>query len=57
VPGYAWPPALRTGSFAAMLNFEIGDHPIYDGLELQWFDDVAHVASGEEREHARPYGR
>jgi len=23
-----------------MLNFEIADHPIYDGLELQWFDDV-----------------
>jgi hypothetical protein len=25
-----------------MLNFEIADHAIYDGLELQWFDDVAH---------------
>jgi hypothetical protein len=38
----AWPPALRTGSFEAMLNFEIADQPIYDGLELQWFDDVDH---------------
>jgi hypothetical protein len=38
----AWPPALRTGSFDAMLDFETADHPIYDGLELQWFDDVAH---------------
>ena len=37
----AWPSALRTGSFDAMLGFEIADHPIYDGLELQWFDDVA----------------
>lgn len=25
-----------------MLNFEIADHPVYDGLELQWFDDAAH---------------
>jgi hypothetical protein len=40
----AWPPALRTGSFDAVLNFDIADHPIYDGLELQWFDDVAHGA-------------
>lgn len=38
----AWPRALRTGSFDAMLNFDIADHPIYDGLELQSFDDVAH---------------
>ena len=42
MPGYAWPPALRIGSFDAMLNFDIADHPIYDGLELQWFDDAAH---------------
>src|SRR5262245_14392130 len=27
----AWPPALRTGSCDALLNFEIADHPIYDG--------------------------
>ena len=38
----AWPPALRTDSSDGMLNFEIADHPIYDGLELQWFDDAAH---------------
>jgi hypothetical protein len=24
-----------------VLNFDIADHRIYDGLELQWFDDVA----------------
>ncbi|MGC0272217.1 hypothetical protein ACO0LV_04365 [Pseudactinotalea sp. Z1739] len=27
---------------AAMLNCEFTDHPVYDGLELQWFDDEAH---------------
>ncbi|MGN6167916.1 MAG: hypothetical protein ACTHQQ_07055 [Solirubrobacteraceae bacterium] len=37
-----WPPLLRTDAFAAMLNFDIADHPVYDGLELQWFDDAAH---------------
>jgi hypothetical protein len=30
MPGYAWPPALRTGSFDAMLNFEIADGPVYE---------------------------
>lgn len=25
-----------------MPNFEIADHPVYHGLELQWFDDAAH---------------
>ena len=25
-----------------MLNFELADHPVYDGGELQWFDDEDH---------------
>lgn len=33
---------LRIDSFAAMLNLELAEHPVYDGLELQWFDDDAH---------------
>jgi hypothetical protein len=41
-PMASWPPLLRADTCAAMLNFEIADHPIYDGLELQWFDDAAH---------------
>ncbi|MTV24124.1 hypothetical protein FTX61_01620 [Nitriliruptoraceae bacterium ZYF776] len=28
--------------FAAFLNAELPDHPIYDGFELQWFDDPRH---------------
>lgn len=27
---------------AAMLNFELPDHPVYDAGELLWFDDVDH---------------
>jgi hypothetical protein len=23
-----------------MLNFEIAEHPVYDSLELQWYDDA-----------------
>jgi hypothetical protein len=41
-PEAAWPPLLRAGACAAMLNFEVADHPVYDGRELQWFDDAAH---------------
>jgi hypothetical protein len=33
---------LRADAYAAMLNFDIADHPVYHGLELQWFDDAAH---------------
>ncbi|MFP3915013.1 MAG: hypothetical protein ACLFWM_09070 [Actinomycetota bacterium] len=29
----------RIGAFA---NAEIADHPVYEGLELQWFDDPSH---------------
>jgi|SoiMethySBSTD1v2_1073268.scaffolds.fasta_scaffold176729_2 hypothetical protein len=42
IPMASWPPLLRADTCAAMLNFEIADHPVYDGLELQWFDDAAH---------------
>ncbi|GAB2473874.1 hypothetical protein [Xylanimonas ulmi] len=38
----SWPTLLRADAFAAMLNFEIADHPVYDGIELQWFDDDVH---------------
>src|SRR5262245_54459388 len=34
------PPVLRTGLIGAMLNFEIAEHPVYDSLELQWYDDA-----------------
>jgi hypothetical protein len=33
-------PVLRTGLIRAMLNFEIAEHPVYDGLELQWYDEA-----------------
>ena len=33
---------LTIDSFATMLNCEFSDHPDYDALELQWFDDERH---------------
>lgn len=36
------PFSLRVDELAGMLNFELADHPIYDGGELQWFDDEVH---------------
>ncbi|MDH2415420.1 hypothetical protein [Nocardioides sp. CER19] len=30
----SWPPLLRADACAAMLNVEIADHPVHDGLEL-----------------------
>ena len=36
------PPVLRVGSIGAMLNFEIAEHLVYDGLELRRYDDAAH---------------
>ena len=36
------PPVLRAGLICALLNFEIAEHLVYDGLELQWYDDAAH---------------
>ncbi len=29
-------------TIARFLNCEIADHPVYDGLEVQWFDDPRH---------------
>ncbi len=36
------PLSLRVDELACMLNFELADHPVCDGGELQWFDDEAH---------------
>jgi hypothetical protein len=36
------PFSLRIDELACMLNFELADHPVYDGAELQWFDDATH---------------
>lgn len=38
----SWPLSVRLGQLACMLNFELADHPVYDGGELQWFDDEVH---------------
>lgn len=37
-----WPVTVRVDRIAAFLNAELPDHPVYDGLELQWFDDDQH---------------
>lgn len=36
------PLTVAIDSFAAMLNCEFVDHPVYDALDLQWFDDDLH---------------
>lgn len=36
------PMSLRIDRLAALLNTELADDPVYDGVELQWFDDEAH---------------
>jgi len=36
------PLSLAVSPIARFLNFELSDDPIYDGLELQWFDDEVH---------------
>jgi hypothetical protein len=36
------PFSLRVDEVARMLNFELADHPVYDGAEVQWFDDDTH---------------
>jgi hypothetical protein len=41
-PTASCPLTLSADAFAAMLNLELADHPVYDGLELQWFDDPDH---------------
>jgi hypothetical protein len=37
-----FPLALDVSPMAAMLNAELADHPVYDGIELQRFDDEVH---------------
>ena len=37
-----WPFEVRVERIAAFLNAELPDHPVYDGFELQWFDDPRH---------------
>jgi hypothetical protein len=39
---FAWPVTLVVEEMAALLNAELTDHPTYDGIELQWFDDATH---------------
>lgn len=37
-----YPLSISVDVMAAMLNFELADHDVYDGGELQWFDDAMH---------------
>lgn len=37
-----WPLAVQIETIAAMLNFEIHHHPVYQGVEVQYFDDDKH---------------
>jgi hypothetical protein len=41
-PLQSTPLALEAESVGGMLNFEIHDHPMYSGLEIQVFDDEEH---------------
>ena len=41
-PTVRCPFSLTAEPIAHMLNLELADHPVYDGLELQWFDDDVH---------------
>jgi hypothetical protein len=36
------PLSLSVEPIARLLNLELADDPVYDGLELQWFDDHIH---------------
>lgn len=40
--GALWPLSLTVDELRCMLNFELADDPVYDGGELQWFDDEVH---------------
>ncbi|HSK23328.1 MAG TPA: hypothetical protein VK906_09145 [Egicoccus sp.] len=42
VAGVRSPFELDVRPIARFLNAELRDHPVYDGLELQWFDDAWH---------------
>ncbi|MCW4354150.1 hypothetical protein ONR57_12650 [Hoyosella sp. YIM 151337] len=37
-----WPISVQLDTIAAMLNFEIHHHPVYQGMEVQYFDDDKH---------------
>jgi hypothetical protein len=37
-----WPFSVRVHRIAAFCNGELPEHPVYDGFELQWFDDATH---------------
>ncbi|MBB3036396.1 hypothetical protein [Hoyosella altamirensis] len=37
-----WPISVQLDTIAAMLNFEIHDHPVYQGIEIQYFNDAKH---------------
>ena len=39
---FTWPTISQHSSLAAMVNFEFSGDEIYDGLELQWYDDDTH---------------
>lgn len=42
-PAGPWCPlSLTVQPIARMLNCELVDDPVYDGVELQWFDDAVH---------------
>lgn len=36
------PVRIEVGSIAALLNAELVEHPVYDGIEVQRFDDAVH---------------
>lgn len=36
------PLSLQVDELACMLNLELADHPVDDGVAPQWFDDEAH---------------
>jgi hypothetical protein len=40
--GARCPMSIRLSPLASMVNFELAEHPVYDGGELQWFDDATH---------------
>lgn len=41
-PHHSFPFALRLRTFSAMLNAELVDHPVYERIDLQWFEDRLH---------------
>jgi hypothetical protein len=41
-PPLLCPFGLSVDTIGSLLNCELSGHPVYDGLELQWFDDDVH---------------